>query len=276
MNNIKILIKNNVRIYLSDFSEVVQKNIEVQKTKPFPSLILAHSIAAFGVLPFMLQTKEGRVTAYIKSNGAVKNILVEAKSSGEIRALLGDSDIETEKDDQNFDDIPLILGIGNEGTLKISREMGRSGTFGGEVELMKSDIITDLAYYFEVSEQIYTAIKTSVKFLNKEKVKRAYSVIFQLIPGYTEEDIVWIENFLKENNFDELGIEEYQKRLDATLVGQRSAFWKCSCDREKILVSLKALPKEEINKMLEEDQKIEVSCHFCLTKYTFYKEDFKE
>ncbi|WP_051619012.1 Hsp33 family molecular chaperone HslO [[Mycoplasma] collis] len=274
MSFTKIYIKDNVRIFLSDYTQVANSTIEKQKSSNFSSLILANAITIFGVLPFILQAKHGKVISFLKSNGTIKNLIVEANSEGEIKALIGNPLIEiTEKKFENKN-IPLILAIGNEGILRITRK-NNNDYFTGEVKLVKSDLITDLAYYFQISEQIYTAIKTSVFFENENKFSRAYSVIFQLLPQHQEKDILWIENIIKNHDINNYSFEEYEKILNADLIKIKNTKWKCSCSKNKLLESIQLIDKIELEKILLEDKKIEIICDFCQTEYIFYKKDFE-
>ncbi|WGI36594.1 Hsp33 family molecular chaperone HslO [Mesomycoplasma lagogenitalium] len=272
MDSVKILIKNNIRIIASNVTDVCQKAIEYQETLPFTSLILAKAISVFAPLSFILSAKEGKVTSFIKSDGAIKNLIVESKNDGSIRALIGNPNIETEKDDSDFENTPLILGIGNEGILRITRTSG-THTFGGEVKLVKSDLITDLAYYFEVSEQIFTAIRSTVKFENKNKIQRANSIIFQLLPNHQEDDIVWIENFIKNNDLETTNLQDYINKMEANLLSEKPIFWKCEFDRNKVISVLQDVVKKEKNDLFENDEKIEIECHFCKEKFYFSREE---
>lgn len=94
MSYTSIYIKGNIRVYLSDLTDVAQTAITKQKTTPLASLALATSVVAFG--PFAIIKTHGRTSAMIKSNGSIKNIIVESNSSGDIRALVGNNEILTE------------------------------------------------------------------------------------------------------------------------------------------------------------------------------------
>ena len=52
--------------------------------------------------------------------------------------------------------------------------------------------------------------------------------------------------------------------------------YKCNCSKEKIENGILSLGKEEIEKIIEEDGKLEAECHFCHTKYNFSEEELKE
>lgn len=94
MSYTSIYIKGNIRAYLSDLTDVAQVAIIKQKTTPLASLALATSVAVFG--PFAIIKTHGRTSSMIKSNGSIKNIIVESNSSGDIRALVGNNEIITE------------------------------------------------------------------------------------------------------------------------------------------------------------------------------------
>ncbi|UWD34281.1 Hsp33 family molecular chaperone HslO [Mesomycoplasma molare] len=274
MDKTKIFLKNNVRIIISDLTNTSQEAIKLQKTNPFPSFVLAKAISVLGPLASILSLKEGKVSSFIKSNnGTIKSLIVESNSKGEIRALIDNHLLETEKDEADFETIPLFLALGNEGLMRIVRTINGQ-QFGGEVKLVKSDIVTDLAYYFNVSEQIYTAIISSVKFKDKYNLERVYSAVFQLLPGHNSNDIEWIENFIKDYKLEEYSLNDYIKLLNAEFRGEQEYKWSCDFKKAKALESLKMLDKKEIEKILEEDKKIEVECHFCKELFVFKKEDF--
>ncbi|VEU59721.1 Hsp33 family molecular chaperone HslO [Mesomycoplasma neurolyticum] len=270
----KIFIKNNVRIFLSDFTDVVNYAVKKHKTANFSSLILAEAMVTLGVLSFILQSKHGKIVSFIKSSGAIKNIIVETNSNGEIKALVGNPNIEIVEKEYKNENIPLILAIGSEGILRVTRE-NKFDIFTSEVKLVKSDLITDLAYYFQSSEQIFTAIKTSVKFLDQNSFEKVYSVIFQLLPGHQEEDILWVENFIENNNLNNLTFNEYENKLNSTFIEIKKIKWHCNCSRQKLFETIQSIDKKELEKILIEDGKIEVICHFCANKYIFQKKDFE-
>ena len=51
--------------------------------------------------------------------------------------------------------------------------------------------------------------------------------------------------------------------------------YECGCSKEKIAGSLISIGKEEIQKIIDEDGKAEIVCHFCNNKYEFTKEELE-
>lgn len=260
----KIIIKNNVRAYVSDLTEVAQEAVLRHNTSPLPSLALATAIAVFG--PFAIIKARGRTSVLLKANGPLKNIIVESDSDGHIRALVGNPDIPTDYDNKDINLIPIKVGVGESGFLRVVHEY-EGESFGGEVLLAKGDIVTDLAYYFDQSEQIYTAVLSDVKMKDKQNVERAYSVIFQMLPGYQEEDVEFVENMIKNHKLSTMSLDDYTKLIGGSLVGEKSLAWKCNCSEEKMKNLLNLISEEEQKQIIAEHGFIEVTCNFCNNKY---------
>lgn len=266
MSNTKIIIKNNIRVYVSDYTEIAQEAMERHRTKPLASLALSTAIAVFG--PLSAMKKEGRTVAHFKFNGPLKNILVESNVEGDIRALIGDPSVVTDYDNKDVNEIPLRVGIGEVGTLRIINEW-KDQQFGGEVALANGDITTDLAFYFDQSEQTQTAVISDVHMENANTVDRAWSAIFQLLPERTEEDIRWIENFVKKNKMSEGTLEDYILKINGTLLDTKSTRWKCTCSKEKMKSLLDMISEDERKEIIQEHGKLEVTCNFCNRIYNY-------
>lgn len=267
MSNTKVFLRDQVRVYVTDVTDVAQTAIEKHKSTPLPSLALATAIAVFG--PLGVMKKYGRTAVMLKGDGPLKNVLVETNVDGEIRALVGDAYIITEYDKEKFNDIPLTLGVGQTGLLRITHEVN-GHTFGGDVKLAKGDIVTDLAWYFDQSEQIYSAIISDVELASPEKIKRAYSVIFQMLPKHTEGDVLWVEEIVKNKKLkDYASLEEWTKVLGVKELESHKLEWKCTCSRERVKAALDSLTEAEKEEVIAKHSKLEVTCNFCNTHYDF-------
>ncbi|MGL5205669.1 MAG: Hsp33 family molecular chaperone HslO [Metamycoplasmataceae bacterium] len=259
----KIILKNNVRIYISDYQKVSEDIINIHKYNPLPSLILTNAVATFGPLGFLYDVE--KVTVLMKTTGAMKTLVMEFKNNA-IRALIGDGNIETEYDHNGlYNQIPLILGIGDEGLLRVSRFVNGI-PYNSEVMLANGDILTDLAYYLNKSDQVFSAILNDV-WLNESnylKVDRANSVIFQLLPNHTEKDIIWIENLIKNNNFKNMTLSNFIDVIGGKELSHNEVISKCNCNSEKMLNAIRLLSENDKNELLDSGKDIEIKCDFCL------------
>ena len=75
-----------------------------------------------------------------------------------------------------------------------------------------------------------------------------------------------LEEIAKQVTGDE-NIEIIEEDLDVC--------YKCNCNKDKIERGIISLGKEEIKKIIDEDGKLEATCHFCHKKYTFCKEELE-
>jgi len=180
------IIKGEVRIYVTDATEVAQIVMKNHKTLPLASLAVSTAVATFGTFGHI---KKGITTSVnVKGSGPLKNIIVETNGVGGLRALVGNPFVATEVDETDFNNIPLTVGIGDSGTLKIVHSTDKIN-FGGEVPLANGDITTDLAYYLDQSEQINSAVVSSVILKDPKHLKHAKAVIFQMLPKHDETDV---------------------------------------------------------------------------------------
>ncbi|MCK5867562.1 MAG: Hsp33 family molecular chaperone HslO [Mycoplasmataceae bacterium] len=265
MANTRILIKGSVRIYLSDYTDIAEIAIKKHETLPLASLAIASAISVFA--PIVHMKKQGSVSVLYKFDGPLKNILVESSVSGSVRALIGDPFVATEYDNSNVNGIPIGLGIGEKGKLKVVNTYNGKN-FGGIVDIVKGDIVTDLAWYFDQSEQIKTAIISDVQMFDKSKVKNAFSVIFQLLPAATNGDIEWIEDFIQNNKLSLLSLKEYEEKINGLYLETKTSRWECICSDKKMLKILNTVTKDEQALIIEEYGKLEIRCNFCNTIYT--------
>lgn len=267
----KIIIKNNVRIYLSNYKHVIQSIINFHKYPPFPNIILANAICGFAPLKFLYDSSNLMIR--LKTNGPIESLIIEIKNSS-LRALISNPNIETEYDEKKYNDIPLILGIGDEGIIQISRVI-KNDTFTSDVALARADIVSDVAYYLNQSDQIYSAVLNNVK-LNEDdssKIDFANNAIFQLLPNHNENDLIWIEKFIKENDFKNMNLDDYEKKIKGTLHDIKEIDAICWCNKKKVIDAINLLSIKEKENLFKKSKSIETRCDFCQTIYLISRKE---
>ncbi|CAM9114140.1 Hsp33 family molecular chaperone HslO [Mycoplasma marinum] len=266
MGKVHLLTKNNIRIYISDMTDIANVAVKKHKALPLGALILATSIAIFG--PLTTMKRNTKTSAILNGDGSTGTVIVESTEQGYVRASIANPRVATEYDKTNPNLLPLGVGIGPVGTLKILQTVDKL-TFGGEVKLAKGDVVTDMAYYFEASEQTKSAVLSSILLGDNSHVKRAYGVIMQMLPGYTEEDVLWVEKFTKNQKLKDHSIESFIKAIDGIELEEKHLEWKCSCSKEKFQELLGTIPKAEQEEIIKEHGFIEIKCNFCNEKEVF-------
>ena len=104
------------------------------------------------------------------------------------------------------------------------------------------------------------------------------------MPDATNEDISNVEKGIFEAGAISKMLDEKLSLLDIAkkVTGDKKIkviedckvpVYKCDCSKEKMENALMAIGKEELEKIIKEDGKAELVCHFCNKKYNFNKEE---
>ncbi|MGX9358390.1 Hsp33 family molecular chaperone HslO [Mycoplasma sp. 128] len=261
----------NCLVYLNDLTLVSQDIIKKQETTSLSSFILAKAVSLFAPLPRIL-TKNGRTTTLIRSEGNIKNLIVDSNEKNHVKALISNPEIIWEGD---LNEAITFFGFRN-AFLRIKVMQDKMVPYESEVSMQSETLVDDLAYFFNQSQQIRSAVLSCTKFKDNEDLEESSSAIFTALPSVTDSDIDWIYDFIEKNPFHEKGLKFYKEYLleqGAKLIDETPWISQCDCSSEKYLAAIKLLSKQEIESLLEEKGNIEAQCHYCHKKYYFTKED---
>ena len=107
------------------------------------------------------------------------------------------------------------------------------------------------------------------------------------MPDATEEDISNIEqNIFKAGAISKMLDENLTlKEIAEKITGDKdikvleeniTPIYECDCSKEHMSEALKTIGKIELEKIIKEDEKAELTCHFCNKKYMFTKEELEK
>lgn len=197
--------------------------------------------------------------------------------------------------DNPYVEIPLK----ENGKLDVSGAVGKNGflniinkneitdtNYTGLVPIVTGEIAEDFTEYFAKSQQKPTVIALGV-LVNKDGVQAAGGYMIQLMPDATEEDIVAIEKALEtapsisKMIVENKSLEEIARIVtgdsDIMILAQELDMkYECDCSREKFERGLISIGKEELEKIINEDEKANIICNFCKEEYNFDKTDLEE
>ena len=57
------------------------------------------------------------------------------------------------------------------------------------------------------------------------------------------------------------------------ILSREPVCYQCDCSRDKMEKALIALGRDELQQLIDEDGKAELTCHFCRTAHHFSKQD---
>ncbi len=279
---IRILEKEgNFRLFVSLSTDLVEKARENHNTSPVVTAALGRLLTATAIMGTMMKGEKDLITLNIKGNGPIRGILANSNSKGEVKGYPLN----------NYVDIPLkrkgkldVAGAVGAGNLYVIKDLGLKEPFNGNVELVSGEIAEDLTYYFTVSEQTPSAVGLGVLVDVDNTVKVAGGFILQIMPSCSDEAITKLEknigsissvtDILLVSGLDGL-IEKLSSGFEIDIMDEIHQIFKCDCTKEKVEKALITIGKKELEKIANEDEKTEMTCHFCNKKYYFSSEEIK-
>ena len=103
----------------------------------------------------------------------------------------------------------------------------------------------------------------------------------------SDDDIFILENRIKEAKpisqmlEEKMSLEDIAKDItgdtNIELVEENnSAKYECSCSKERMEEALISIGRKDLSKIIEEDKKAEIICHFCNQKYEFNEDELRK
>ena len=263
MNKLYKSLVYDMQVSLSvlETTDLVNDAIKVHNLDERSAVALGGLLTACAYMAGCLKSEKGAVSLTIKSNNGSATVSVSGDVNGHIRGY-----IEGGKN-----------GIKG-GTLTVIKDDGFYRPFIGACELKCEDVSENLMQYFHQSEQIETAVAFGVE-MSQGRCVAAGGVVMQLLPGTSEENMDRAENAMQ--NFvnaaevvKKLGAEGIMHKYFESETEKSASYltfpeYKCNCSRKKIEGVIMPLGKQELLKIIEEQGKVSVHCHYCNTDYEF-------
>ncbi len=276
--------EGTIRFFAATTTNLVERARQLHNTSPTATAALGRALTAAAILGVTLKNEDDILTFKIKGDGPIGNIVTVANNRGEVKGYVGNpyADLPGRSDGK----LDVAGLVGKNGYLMIIKDMGLKEPYIGYTNLVSGEIAEDLANYFYASEQQPTAISLGVLVDTDISARAAGGYMIQLLPGVRDEYIDRIEEIIKNAKpistlVDEgLSAEGILKELfgefQVEILDRIPLKFSCDCSREKTRKVLISLGKEELSRIIEEDGKAEVVCHFCNKKYNFTREELME
>tara|TARA_Y100000589_G_scaffold191163_1_gene181028 strand:- start:3181 stop:4083 length:903 start_codon:yes stop_codon:yes gene_type:complete len=254
--------------------------------------ILGRAFSASLLLASSMKIMHGRVTLRIRSDGPLKGLLVDAGRDGNVRGYVGNESLELDliKNSRGKYNFNYKKAVGT-GYLNVIRDNGTGDPFTSTVELVNGNIAEDLASYLLHSEQTPSAVFIGEKF-QKQTLIYSGGLLAQILPqkaidpllvSLLEERCKNIKSFSEELDKCNGDLLELIKNIfpdiDDNSISEKARSqnvqFKCRCSRERSLNALRLLDKNELEDILKNDRKAELTCEFCKEQYFISYEEIK-
>lgn len=252
-------------------------------TSPVTTAALGRLLSGGAMMGIMMKGEKDLLTLQIQGDGPVQGITVTADSFGHVKGYPVNPVVLLPPSREGKLDVGKAIGSG---VLTVIRDVGLKEPYAGQVQLVSGEIAEDLTYYFAVSEQTPSSVALGVLMNQNNTVSQAGGYIIQLMPGTSEAVIAKLEHRLSETRpvttllsqgYSPEGIlEEILEGLDVSISPDCiPASFSCHCSKERMAQALISLGSKELDRLIEEQESIEMQCHFCNSKYSFSVNDLK-
>lgn len=277
---VKGFIKNeSVLVVAVNCTDTVEEARRIHDTWPTSSAALGRVIAGTLLLASTLKDRQ-KVMIQIKGDGPIKEVVAESDWKYNIRAYIKRPHIFMGLKGEKID-VGRAIG---KGFLNVIRDLGLREYYQSSVSLQTGEIATDLAYYLNVSEQIPSAVSLGVFVETDNSVKAAGGFMIQTMPETNPEIINYLERKLSQTpaasnmilrGLTPVEILEEAVGLPIEILQRSKINYSCSCSKDRVIRAVITLGKQEIEKMIEEAQPVEIECYFCKKKYSLNRDELK-
>ena len=260
---------DKIRIIGCDCKDTIGLICSKHECYPIATIALGRFLCANLMMGAMLKDSQ-TITSLLNGEGDLGTLFAQTNARGEIRGFVANPQVDLPLVNNKWD---IEGAVGNKGILTVIKNFDEESSFSSQVEVTSGDIASDIAKYFFESEQLPTIVNLNIELDKEGKVENARGYLIQLMTGYDEEDVTFLENLTLaslDKNIDEVVLRMFAdfKKLENTGVK-----FICDCSKEKFEKGLKTLKKEDLKEILEEEGHIETMCNFCSEKYEFSKDE---
>lgn len=239
---------------------------------PYPPAVqrpLGEALAAVVLLAATLKF-EGSLILQLQGDGPLRSIVAQATHRRTLRGLArweGEVPAGT-----------LTDQVGN-GLLVMTIDPAQGERYQGVVPVTGTHLGAAVEGWFANSEQLPTRLWFAVA------EERVTALLLQRLPGASADADGWprasmLADTVTTEELLNLPVAELLRRLfheeDVRLYEPEPVAFRCSCSRERIATTLRALGRDEVEAILASEETVSVTCEFCNRNYRFDAVDARE
>jgi molecular chaperone Hsp33 len=292
---------NQIRCMAAVTTNLVAEACRRHRTFPTASAALGRTLTGGLLLGSSLKDLE-KLTVHFDCEGPIGNIVAQSDPYGNVRGYVSNPEADAvEMNERGKFDVRAVVGGGK---LYVTRDAGfeiglMKEPYRGMVPIVSGEIGEDIAYYLAKSEQVNSAVSLGVFMtidgiegngsetisgehkaefsLDQLRVAAAGGYIVQMMPSADDglaahlERNISLAPYATDMVRDGLSPIEMLKAvlgdLDLLVLEEKEPRFYCQCSRERALLIISALGREEVEDMIEKDNGAELICHFCNEAY---------
>ncbi|MEG0051123.1 MAG: Hsp33 family molecular chaperone HslO [Terrisporobacter sp.] len=274
-----------VRAYVATTRNLVQEARDNHNTIKVATAALGRTLTATSMMGLMMKNENDELSVIIKGGGPIGTILATSDSKGYVKGYVQYPDLNgVEVQDYPNGKLNVAGAVGNDGYVKVIKDLGLREPYVGSYPLVSGEIAEDFTHYFALSEQTPSVVSLGV-LTTATEVQEAGGLIVQLMPDATEETIATLEKnvsklksvttMLSEGMTPDDMLNLVLDGLEPKILDICEVKFDCNCSKDRIKKVLISLGKDTLAEIIEEDKKAEISCHFCNSYYNYTEEELR-
>lgn len=281
---IRVLAKNApVKASVITARDMVERARQIHRTLPVATAALGRTLMAASMMGNQLKEEDGSVTLRIKGDGPLGGITAVADSAGNARGYVVNPAVDLPlKGPAKLD---VGSAVGRDGSLTVIKDLNLKEPYVGTVPLVSGEIAEDITSYFAESEQIPTACALGVLVDVDQSVLCAGGYLIQLLPGADDAAISAIERRIARvgpvtealrGGLDARGlVEQVLSEFELEELSAEPVEYRCYCSRDRVTRALISMGREELEALIREQGRAELTCQFCDKVYHYTKEELE-
>lgn len=267
-----------------DATDMVSEIERIHKTSAVVTAALGRLSIAASLIGNGLKGDKDTVTVRINGKGPAGTLLAVADSRGNVKSSVANNIVEIPLN--QYGKLDVKGAVGQDGLLSVIKDLGLKEPYIGQVPIVSGEIAEDIANYYAISEQIPTVCALGVLVNPDLTVKKAGGFLIQLLPFADENCIEVLEKNVKalpsvtEMMSNGMTSEEIAMKvlegLEPNVLDEFEVAYKCDCSKERVERALISIGREELTKLVQEQEETEVCCHFCNKKYLFNRAEIEK
>lgn len=266
-----------------DSTDIAAAAEQIHKTSATVTAALGRLITAASMMGRMLKNQQDSVTIRLAGDGPVGSLIAVSDSQGNPRGYVANPIVEIPLN--KYGKLDVAGAVGTQGTLTVIKDVGLPEPSIGMIPIQSGEIAEDITSYFAVSEQTPTVCALGVLVNPELTVRAAGGLLIQLLPGAGEEMVERLEANVKklrpitamlDSGMTPMEIaREAMEGFSLEVLDEGKVKYQCNCSRKRVEKALLSIGREELSRLMEEQEITEVECHFCNKKYLFDREELK-
>lgn len=285
---IRIISKEaGVRVLACTTANLVNEAAQRHQTAPGTTAALGYALTGGILVAGLLKVQQRVALKFESDTGLLQKIIIEGNSYGAIRgyAVPPDADwlLRGEIQSDGANDVARLLG--QSGTLTVVMDLRVKELYESVVPFAAGNIVDDLNYYLNQSEQIPSFIAISLRIDDDGFVTEACGMLIQALPSCEEPIVSDLSNRLQEmpplavllagEQTLETVVEQLMADHTYQFLENRPLFFRCDCSRERTRKALILIGRDGIEELLHNEGRAEVECQFCRQQYVFDQLDLE-